>query len=171
MGLMDLPPGNDDLSQLNAIIEICEGSNNKYEYDKEYGIMKLDRVLFSAVHYPTEYGFLPGTLGCDGDPLDIMVLTTNSTFPGCVIEARPVGLMFMVDQGEEDEKILAVPTEDPRFADITDISQINPHKLKEIEHFFKVYKDLENKEVKTMGWGGVDDAKRIIRESIDRYKG
>lgn len=170
MGLQDLPPGADDLSHVNVIIEICEGSNNKYEYDKELGVFRLDRVLYSAVHYPTEYGYINGTLGADGDPLDAMVKTTNPTFPGCVIEARPVGVLYMVDQNEEDEKILCVPVEDPRFEGVTDLSGVKPHVLKEIEHFFQVYKDLENKKVKTMGWGGVDEARKIIRDCIARYK-
>jgi len=170
MGYDNLKPGADDLSVVNAIVEICAGSNNKYEYDKEDGVFKLDRVLYSAVHYPTEYGYIPNTLGCDGDPMDVMVKTTSPTFPGCVIEARPIGVLYMIDQDEKDEKIIAVPTQDPRFAEVTDISGLKPHLLKEIEHFFNIYKDLEKKKVQTMGWGGVEDAKKIIQESIDRYK-
>ncbi|MFQ5509213.1 MAG: inorganic diphosphatase [Leptospirillia bacterium] len=169
MGLDNLPPGDDELSYVNAIIEICTGSNNKYEYDKDLGVFKLDRVLYSAVHYPTEYGYINGTLGEDGDPLDAMVATSWPTFPGCVIEARPVGLLYMVDGGDNDEKILCVPTEDPRFADVTDMSGIKPHILKEIEHFFQVYKDLENKKVDTKGWGDAKAARKVIRESIARY--
>ena len=171
MGLLDLPPGDDGLNYIHAIIEICEGSNNKYEYDKEHGVFKLDRVLYSAVHYPTEYGFIPGTLGSDGDPLDAMVKTTSPTFPGCVMEARPVGVLYMVDQDEEDEKILCVPVNDPRFETVQDVSGIKPHLLKEIEHFFQTYKQLEKKTVQTMGWGGAEEAKKIIRAAIDRHHG
>jgi len=170
MGLNDLPAGKDDLSQINAIIEICTGSNNKYEYDKELGVFKLDRVLYSAVHYPTEYGYINQTLGDDGDPLDAMVVTSFPTFPGCVIEARPVGVLYMIDGGDKDEKILCVPVDDPRFAGVDDMDGIKPHILKEIEHFFQVYKDLENKKVDTQGWGNAADAKKIIRECIANYQ-
>lgn len=170
MGLDNLPAGADDLSYINAIIEICTGSNNKYEYDKEFGVFKLDRVLYSAVHYPTEYGYINQTLGEDGDALDAMVVTSWPTFPGCVIEARPVGLLYMVDGGDNDEKILCVPCDDPRFADVHDMSGIKPHILKEIEHFFQVYKDLENKKVDTKGWGDAEAARKVIRECMDRYK-
>jgi inorganic pyrophosphatase len=171
MGLLDLPPGDDGLEYINLIVEICEGSNNKYEYDKEDGVFKLDRVLYSAVHYPVEYGFIPNTLGCDGDPLDAMVKTTSPTFPGCVIKARPIGVLYMVDQDEEDEKILCVPVNDPRFDGVQDMSGIKAHLLKEIEHFFQTYKQLEKKAVKTMGWGGAEEARKIIREAITRYGG
>jgi inorganic pyrophosphatase len=169
MGFLKLPPGNDALEWINVVVEICEGSNNKYEYDKELGIFKLDRVLYSAVHYPLEYGFIPNTLGSDGDPLDAMVKTTSPTFPGCVIEARPIGVLYMVDQDEEDEKILCVPVDDPRFEGVSDVAGIKAHLLKEIEHFFQTYKQLEKKAVKTMGWGGAEEARKIIRAAIDRY--
>ena len=169
MGFLELPPGDEALEWINAVVEICEGSNNKYEYDKQLGIFKLDRVLYSAVHYPLEYGFIPNTLGSDGDPLDAMVKTTSPTFPGCVIKARPIGVLNMVDQDEADEKILCVPVDDPRFEGVTDVSGIKPHLLKEIEHFFQTYKQLEKKAVKTMGWGGAEEARKVIRAAIDRY--
>jgi inorganic pyrophosphatase len=169
MGILELPSGDEGLEYVNVVIEICEGSNNKYEYDKEHGVFKLDRVLYSAVHYPLEYGFIPQTLGSDGDPLDAMVKTTSPTFSGCVIEGRPIGVLYMVDQNEEDEKILCVPTEDPRFEGVSDVSGIKPHLLKEIEHFFQTYKQLEKKAVKTMGWGGAEEARKIIRAAVERY--
>ncbi|MDH4230065.1 MAG: inorganic diphosphatase [Nitrospirota bacterium] len=170
MGLNDLSYGSEDFGKLNVIVEICTGSNNKYEYDKDAGVFRLDRVLYSAVHYPTEYGYINQTLGDDGDPLDAMVVTSWPTFPGCVIEARPVGVLYMIDGGDKDEKILCVPTKDPRFAQVHDIDGIKPHMLKEIEHFFQIYKDLENKKVDTKGWGNVAEAKQVIQDCVKRYR-
>ncbi|SFT05277.1 inorganic diphosphatase [Marininema halotolerans] len=156
---------------VDAFIEIPTGSQNKYEYDKENGVFRLDRVLFSPMHYPTEYGYLENTLAEDGDPLDILVLTTFPTFPGCVIESRVIGVLMMSDDKGNDEKLLAVPTEDPRWKGIESLDDVAPHILKEIEHFFRVYKDLENKETNIIGWKGVDEAARLYDESLARYKG
>ncbi|SMO41486.1 inorganic diphosphatase [Melghirimyces algeriensis] len=156
---------------VDAYIEIPTGSQNKYEYDKEEGVFRLDRVLYSPMHYPTEYGYLKNTLAEDGDPLDILVLTTFPTFPGCVIESRVVGVLLMSDDKGKDEKLLGVPTEDPRWNHVKTLEDIPEHTLKEIEHFFQVYKDLENKETRIEGWKGTDEATRLYQESLARYKG
>lgn len=154
---------------VDALIEIPTGSQNKYEFDKETGRFKLDRVLFSPMHYPTEYGYIENTLAEDGDPLDILVLTTFPTFPGCVIESRVIGVLLMTDDKGKDEKLLAVPTEDPRFKEVHTLDDVAPHLLKEIAHFFQVYKDLENKKVTIDGWQGADVAARLLEESKSRY--
>ncbi|MGZ4031935.1 MAG: inorganic diphosphatase [Tumebacillaceae bacterium] len=156
---------------VNALIEIPTGSQNKYEFDKEAGRFALDRVLFSPMHYPTEYGYLDSTLAEDGDPLDVLVITTFPTFPGCAIESRVIGVLMMADDKGKDEKLLAVPTADPRFKEVHSLDDVAPHVLKEIAHFFQVYKDLENKTVTIEGWEGVETAARLIEESKARYQG
>ncbi|MDQ0418080.1 inorganic pyrophosphatase [Croceifilum oryzae] len=155
---------------VDAFIEIPTGSQNKYEFDKENGVFRLDRVLFSPMHYPTEYGYLEGTLAKDGDPLDILVLTSFPTFPGCVISSRVVGVLVMSDDKGQDEKVLAVPTEDPRFKDIKSLDDVTNHVKKEIEHFFRVYKDLENKTTVIDGWKDADFAANLYQECLDRYQ-
>lgn len=156
---------------LDAFIEIPAGSQNKYEFDKERGGFRLDRVLYSAVHYPADYGFVPETLEEDGDPLDILVLTTFPTFPGCIVEARPVGLLEMEDEKGRDLKVLGVPVRDPRLHHVFDLFHLPPHKLKEIEHFFRVYKDLESKMVHVMGWQGREVALQVVQRARERYSG
>ncbi len=156
---------------VDAFIEIPKGSQNKYEFDKEAGVFRLDRVLYSPMHYPTEYGYIQNTLAEDGDPLDVLVLTTFPTFPGCVIETRVVGVLVMSDDKGQDEKLLGVAETDPRFSQVETLDDVPPHILKEIAHFFEVYKDLEGKETKIEGWKGREDAERILQESIQRYKG
>jgi inorganic pyrophosphatase len=165
----DLPPGPHPPDQLTAIIEIPGGSRNKYELDKETGHLRLDRVLYSAVHYPGDYGFVPRTLHEDGDPLDILVQIKEPTFPGCQITARPIGVLCMLDKGEPDDKILAVPAHDPFFAEVFDIADLPSHYLKEVEHFFAIYKDLEGKRVEVLGWEKSETAMRITMDSIARY--
>ena len=128
-----------------VMIEIPKGSRNKYEYDKKKKVFRFDRMLFSSVHYPSDYGFIPDTLAGDGDPLDALVLVWEPTFPGCLIEERPVGLFKMWDEKGPDEKILCVPISDPLWNYIASLSDVPPHLLKEIEHFFSIYKDLEEK--------------------------
>jgi inorganic pyrophosphatase len=156
---------------VDAFIEIPAGSQNKYEFDKEKGAFILDRVLFSPMHYPTEYGYLEGTLALDGDPLDILVLTTFPTFPGCVIESRVIGVLIMSDDKGQDEKLLAVPTSDPRWKEVNSLKDVPEHTLKEISHFFQVYKDLENKKTVIEGWKDADVAKQLYEECVKRYTG
>lgn len=152
------------------MIEIPKGSRNKYEYDKEKRAFKFDRMLFSAVHYPSDYGFIPETLAEDGDALDVLVLVWEPTFPGCIIEARPVGVFRMRDEKGMDDKILCVPIQDPLWNYIENLSNVPPHLLKEIEHFFSIYKDLEGKRTEIQGWEGQESATRIIHEAERRYE-
>ena len=164
--------GVHELSDLivEAIIEIPGGSQNKYEYDKERGFLRLDRVLYSPVHYPTDYGYVPETLEEDGDPIDILVLVTNPTFPGCIIDSRVVGVLAMRDDKGVDNKLLAVPVKDPRFSHVGDLPDVPNHVLREIEHFFRTYKDLEGKESITMGWKSADEAARIFAKAQAAYQ-
>jgi inorganic pyrophosphatase len=162
--LLSLPTGARALKIVNAIIETPYGCTNKYEYDKSLKLFRLDRPLFASVHYPGEYGFIPSTLSPDGDALDIVILVTDATFPGCLVEARPVGVLEMIDQGVRDEKILAVARTSPTHAEIKDHTDLAPHILREIEHFFSIYKELEGKHTEVKGWEGVAEAHRLIRE-------
>jgi inorganic pyrophosphatase len=155
---------------VDVTIEIPQGSRNKYEYDHQTGQFRLDRVLHSSVHYPTDYGFLPNTLSKDGDPLDVLVIVLDSTFPGCIVPARPIGVLKMRDDKGEDEKILAVPAGDPRFDDIFDLDNLHEHWQREIENFFATYKLLEEKDTELHGWEGAEAAERIISEACDRYQ-
>jgi inorganic pyrophosphatase len=148
----------------NAIIEIPRYSTNKYEIDQETGIVKLDRVLYSPLFYPFDYGYLPQTHYLDGDPLDVLVMLSHPTFPGCLIEAAPIGVLEMRDEKGSDEKILCVAKSDPRFGYRSSIDEISPHTLKEIMHFFTVYKDLEDKSVEVVGWHGRDLAVTLIEK-------
>jgi inorganic pyrophosphatase len=166
MNLYHLPPGPEPPRVVNSIIEIQQGGSNKYEYDPQLGLFRLDRVLYSAVHYPMGYGFVPGTLADDGDPIDILVMTDSPTFPGCLIESRPVGLFEMRDEKGEDEKILSIPAADPRYHEIQELSHMRPHRLREIEHFFAIYKELENKQVEVVGWQGREAAYAAIEKAI-----
>lgn len=147
---------------VEAIIEIPAGSQNKYEYDKEKGFLRLDRVLYSPVHYPTDYGYVAETLEEDGDPIDILVLVTNPTVPGCIIDARVIGVLAMADDKGVDNKLLGVPVRDPRFEGVGDLKDIPAHVLREIEHFFRTYKDLEGKQVQILGWQGAAEAKLTL---------
>jgi inorganic pyrophosphatase len=166
----DVPAGPNPPEVVTAVIEIPTNERNKYELDKELGVYRLDRVLHSAVHYPGDYGFIPRTLGDDDDPLDILVLMTVPVFTGCLLDARPVGLFHLVDRGRSDEKVLAVPVSDP-FADhIRSLDDIPPHALKEIEHFFQVYKDLEGVTTRTRGFEGPDAARQVILEAMAHYE-
>lgn len=155
---------------ITVMIEIPKGSRNKYEFDKKTGWIVFDRMLFSSVHYPSDYGFIPGTLARDGDPLDALVLVWEPTFPGCIIEARPVGLFKMWDEKGQDDKILCVPIDDPLWNHIRTLDDVNPHLLKEIEHFFQIYKALEKKKTGVEGWHGLKNALKIIDESVERYQ-
>jgi inorganic pyrophosphatase len=155
---------------LEALIEIPMGSQNKYEVDKKTGKIKLDRVLYSPMSYPAEYGYIDDTLAEDGDPLDILVLVTNSTFPGCTIDSRVIGYMAMIDDGEIDHKLLAVSSHDPRFNHIKSLKDLSPHTLLEIEHFFAHYKDLQGNTTKINGWHDIDEAVKLINECFKRYQ-
>ena len=151
---------------IHVLVEIPAGSKNKYEFDKEMQAMILDRVLFSSVQYPYDYGFVPNTLADDGDPLDGMVMMDQPTFPGCVIAARPIGLLEMIDGGDRDEKILCVPAEDPRYREVKSLANIQPHRLKEIEEFFRSYKNLENKVTEILGWKDVDQVMPLVEQCV-----
>ncbi len=154
----------------DVLVEIPRGSRNKYEYDFDLKRMRYDRMLYSSMMYPADYGFIPETLALDGDPLDVLVVLTEPTFPGCVIEVKPIGVFHMSDDKGQDEKIICVPMSDPMYKNFNDLSDLNPHLVKEIEHFFKVYKDLENKKVEVNGWGDVNEAKRLIEECTERFE-
>ncbi len=156
--------------QVEAVIEIPQGSRNKYEYDHSAGVIRLDRVLHSSVHYPADYGFLPATLSPDGDPLDVLVLTLDPTFPGCHVTVRPIGVLRMIDDKGEDEKILAVQTSDPRFDDVYDLPDLHDHWLKEIENFFATYKLLEEKDTELLGWDGARAAAAVIATARERHQ-
>ena len=153
-----------------VIIEIPKGSKNKYELDKDTGLLRLDRVLYSAVYYPADYGFIPRTYCDDGDPLDALVLGQEAVYPLTIVEARAIGVMRMRDEKGIDDKIVAVSTRDPAFVDYTDKAQLPPHLLREVRRFFEDYKALEHKQVIVEDLLGVDDAIRIIRESLDLYR-
>src|SRR6185437_1356119 len=165
----DLPSGKDVPEEVLAVIEIPSRSRNKYELDKETGLFRLDRLLYSAVHYPGDYGFIPQTLAEDGDPCDILVLTTEPTFSGCLIDARPIGLLRMLDRGEPDSKVLAVPAEDPFQNEFTQVTDLPSHTLREIAHFFEIYKDLEGKRVHVEGWSNASAAMDEVQRGVERY--
>jgi inorganic pyrophosphatase len=169
--MKEISPGPNPPEEIFVFVEIPEGCQNKYEFDEKLRVFKLDRTLHSPLHYPADYGHIPSTLCEDGDPLDVLVLVTEPTFPGCVIEARPIGAIEMEDEKGLDDKILAVPVHDPRFDHVKDIKDISQHTLKEITHFFEMYKALEpNKWVKIKGWLGAKEAKEKIKKAIQLYK-
>ncbi|MGH7628535.1 MAG: inorganic diphosphatase [Gemmatimonadales bacterium] len=165
----DIPTGKAPPDTVTAVIEIPTNERNKYELDKELGVFRLDRVLFSAVQYPGDYGFLPRTLGDDGDPLDVLVLMTIPVFTGCLVEARPVGLFHLVDRGVADEKVVAVPVGDPYSDGVHDLKDVPPHYLREVEHFFKVYKDLEGTHTESRGFEGAAAARVAIVRAMAAY--
>jgi inorganic pyrophosphatase len=154
---------------VNVIVEIPKGRRSKFELDKVTGLIKLDRYLYSSLHYPGDYGFIPQTLAEDGDPLDILVMVNEPTFSGCLIEARPIGLFKMTDKGFNDYKVLAVPHTDPIFAEFHDLWRVAPHFLREVEHFFGTYKQLEAATVVTQGWEPAGTAKNEILAAAERY--
>src|SRR6266404_6936710 len=161
---LNLPIGKSAPDEVNAVIEIPRGQTNKYEYDKELNVFRLDRNLYSPVHYPGDYGFIPSTLADDGDPLDVLVLVDAPSFSGCVMEVRPIGILEMLDQGLGDEKVLCVGKNNPRYKDVWNFSEIYPHMLREITHFFSIYKDLEGKRVEVKGWRDASYARdRVLR--------
>ncbi|WP_306354032.1 inorganic diphosphatase [Flavobacterium sp. '19STA2R22 D10 B1'] len=155
----------------DVLIEIPRGSRNKYEYDFELKRIRFDRMLYSAMFYPADYGFIPETLALDGDPLDVLVLFTEPSVPGCIVEVKPIAIFKMADDKGPDEKIICVPVSDPIMNKLNDITDMNEHLIKEIEHFFRVYKDLENKKVDVQGWGDVTVANQMIEECTKRFQG
>lgn len=167
---LNLPLGDNAPDEINVIVEIPEKSRNKYEYDKSLDIFRLDRALHSAIYYPGDYGFAPQTLALDGDPLDVLVLVIEPTFPGCLVMARPIGLLEMTDGGEEDDKVLAVPVGEPAFEEIHNYTQIFPHLLRKVSHFFETYKQLEGKHTSVGDWRDAAYARRVISESYARFK-
>lgn len=167
---LSLIPAQPKPGLINVLIEIPAGSKNKYEFDKDMNAFALDRVLFASVQYPYDYGFVPNTLADDGDPLDGMVIMDRPTFPGCVIAARPIGMLEMIDGGDRDEKILCVPEEDPRYKDVTSLEDIAAHRLDEIAEFFRTYKNLEKKVTEILGWQDLDKVTPLIEECIKAYK-
>lgn len=159
-----VPIGDLSPQIVNMIVEIPQGSSNKYEYDHDLGVFKLDRTLYSPLFYPFDYGWVCDTLADDGDPLDILVITSQPTFPGCLIAARPLGVLMMRDDKGPDEKILSVAAADPRFEGIDRLSDLPGHILKEIVHFFDIYKELEEKETNVLGWQDVATAYSVIQK-------
>ena len=153
---------------VEVTVEIPTGSRNKYEYDHARHRFVLDRVLYSSVHYPCDYGFIEGSMADDGDPLDVLVVIAEPTFPGCVLRARPIGVLDMADEKGHDYKILAVASDDPRWDAMRRLEDISPHRLLEIENFFKTYKTLENRPTEVNGWLGLDDAWRIIDAAMSQ---
>ena len=162
MPYRDLPVGDNAPEEVNAVIEIPRGSSNKYEYDPQLGLFRLDRPLYSPLFYPFDYGWIAGTLSADGDPLDVLVIGSHPTFTGCVVCVRPLGVLLMRDEKGADEKILARVVHDPRYHGVRRLSHVSEHILKEVEHFFDVYKTLEQKEVTILGWQDVDTAQQMV---------
>lgn len=165
MDLTRIPP-QPKPGLLNVLIEIPAGSKNKYEYDKDLQAFALDRVLYASVQYPYDYGFVPNTLADDGDPLDGMVIMDQPTFPGCVIAARPIGMLEMVDGGDRDEKILCVPAKDPRYLHVKSLGDLAPHRLDEIAEFFRTYKNLEKKVTEILGWKDIDHVNPLVEKCV-----
>jgi len=167
----DLPVGEGkEPEEVFAVIEIPKRCQNKYEYEHEKGIFILDRVLYSPMFFPANYAFIPRTWSKDEDPLDILVLSEEPIFQGCVVLVRPVALLKMIDSNEIDNKIISVPVKDPRYSEIKDKNDLNQHLLKEIAHFFQRYKELQNKKVEIIGWEDREKALKEIKDSIERFK-
>lgn len=155
---------------VDVVVEIPKLSRNKYEYDSTPGIFRLDRVLHSPLHYPVDYGFIPQTLEEDGDPVDVMIFGDEPSNQGSVLKVRPVGLLRMLDEGRPDDKVLAVPLGNPRFGEMRDLKDLSSHLLKELEHFFSVYKELEGKETKVLEWKGATAAHEAIEHATKLYE-
>lgn len=166
MNLHELPVGDKAPREVNVVIEIPQGSSNKVEYEPDLGVFTLDRTLFSPLYYPCNYGFVPSTLFEDGDPLDILVLSSHPVAMGTVLKARPVGVLRMHDDKGQDDKVIAVFARDPRFEHVRRLSDLSEHRRKEIVHFFQVYKDLEDKAVDVEGWHPVDMAHELIMRYV-----
>jgi inorganic pyrophosphatase len=166
----DLSLGDDIPHTFNVVIEVPKGSKNKYELDKDSGMIMVDRVLFSSVHYPANYGFIPKTYCEDNDPLDVLVLGQAPVYPLTIMKAKPIGLMKMMDQGEADDKIIAVHANDPEYAHYNSITELPPHRMHELRKFFEDYKALEHKQVIVKDFLGPTHAIKCLEESIELYK-
>ncbi len=165
--LHDIESGTKE--EMNVIVEINKGSHNKYEIDKATGLIALDRVAHTGQDFPFDYGFVPQTLWDDGDALDVILLTTYPLVPGILVRARPVAIMNMIDSGDADDKVIAVPTDDPRWKETKDLGDVNKHTLKEIEHFYSTYKKLQNKEVTVNGFQGRAEAEAAFERGKKLY--
>lgn len=166
--LHDIEPG--EVNKINVIVEINKGSKNKYEIDKNTGMIALDRVAHTAQDFPYDYGFIPKTLWDDGDAVDVILLTTHPLHPGILVRARPVAIMSMIDSGDPDDKIIAVPVDDPRWDDVKDLQDINKHTLKEMEHFYSTYKKVQKKEVNVTGFKGKKEAEEAFARGVKLYQ-
>ena len=167
--LWRMAPGSECPKLVRMIVEIGRNSSNKYEFDRDLGLFRLDRALYSPVHYPGDYGFIPGTIAEDGDPIDVLAVVEQPSFPGCLIDVRPIAVLDLVDETESDHKIIAVPKDAPRFDQIRSMEDLAPHLRDEIEHFFTLYKELEGKIVKARGWRGLEEAREAIAASRQRF--
>ncbi len=165
----DIHPSRISHAEFIAVIEISKGGKNKYELDKETGMLMLDRVLYTSTHYPANYGFIPRTYADDNDPLDVLVLCQEAILPLTLVKCRPIGMITMVDGESSDEKIIAVPVGDPSMAEYTDISQLPQHTFSEISHFFEVYKSLERKKTAVKNTAGREEAQQVIKTAIISY--
>ena len=166
----EVSAGDNLPKEMNVIVEIPKGSKNKYEIDKETGLIALDRAMHSAQDYPFDYGFVPQSFWDDNDALDVILLTTYPLAPGILVKARPVAIMGMIDSGDKDDKIIAVPVDDPRWDEVKDLADINKHTIKEMDHFFSTYKKIQEKEVKVTGFEGRDVAEKAIERGLKLYK-
>jgi len=166
----DVSAGKKIPKEFNTIVEIPKGSKNKYEIDKETGLISLDRAMHSAQDYPFDYGFIPQTYWDDNDALDVILLTTYPLAPGILVKSRPVAIMRMIDTGDKDDKIIAVPVDDPRWDEVKNLNNINKHTLKEIEHFFSTYKKIQEKEVEVTGFENRQAAEEAIKRGMKLYE-
>ena len=162
-------PGPDAPGTVRMVVEIPRDSSNKYEYDSSLGLFRLSRALYSPMHYPGDYGFIPGTIAEDGEPLDVLSLVTNPSFTGCLTYVRPIAVLDMLDGPEVDHKILAVPARDPRYENVHSVGEIEPHVKRELEYFFEIYKDLEGRTMQTRSWGDRANARNLIEASRRRH--
>ena len=165
----DISPKRIAPEDFMCVVEISKGSKKKYELDKETGLIMLDRILYTSTHYPANYGFIPRTYGDDSDPMDVLLICTESLEPMCLVRAYPIGVITMIDSGRRDEKIIAIPFTDPTYNHYRDLSELPEHIFQEMKHFFTVYKNLEGKDTVVDEIKGREDAVKIIQESIDRY--
>lgn len=162
-------PGQDAPQLVRMVVEIPRDSSNKYIYDPSFGMFRLSRALYSPMHYPGDYGFVPGTIADDHEPLDVLCIVTSASFTGCLTQVRPVAMLDMLDGEETDRKILSVPNRDPRYAGVHSLADLDEHIQREIEHFFKIYKVPEGRNVQMRGWHGIEETHEAIREARARY--